>query len=193
VSTRTEIPILSLRAARQWQAWLSRNHARSDGVWLRFFRKASGTPSVTYAEALDVALCYGWIDSQGKSHDETSYLQKFTPRRARSPWSKINREHVARLQVEGRMQPAGLAEVERAKSDGRWDAAYDSPSAMTVPEDFTRALNRNRTAKRFFETLNRRNTYAIAYRLQSAKRPETREKRIREFIGMLARHEKLYP
>jgi uncharacterized protein YdeI (YjbR/CyaY-like superfamily) len=148
---------------------------------------------VTFAEAIDSALCYGWIDGQRNRFDEQWYLQRFTPRRARSTWSKINRDKVERLAAEGRMRPAGIREVERAKADGRWDAAYDGPSAATVPEDLQRALDANPAAAAFFATLNSRNRFAILYRVQEAKRPETRARRIETFVAMLAQGQTVYP
>jgi uncharacterized protein YdeI (YjbR/CyaY-like superfamily) len=187
-----DLPIKEFATAAAFERWLAKEHARSGGIWMRFRTKAAPTRSVTYAEAVDVALCYGWIDGQALRGDEHWYLQRFTPRRPRSRWSKLNTERVARLTKEGRMQPAGIAQVEAAKVDGRWNAAYAPPSQRTVPEDFLRALEKNREAKAFFATLDRRNTYAISYRLEDAKRPETRERRIREFIEKLARGEKLY-
>jgi uncharacterized protein YdeI (YjbR/CyaY-like superfamily) len=183
------------RSQAAFQTWLHANHASSDGLWMKFYKKASGRTTIVYAEAVDVALCYGWIDGQSKSLDERCYMQRFTPRRTRSPWSKINRDKVARLVAEGRMHAAGLAEVERAKADGRWDAAYDSPNTMTLPDDFVGELERpkHRKAKAFLATLPRSQTYGIAYRLQSAKKPETRAKRIAEYIGKLDRGEPPIP
>ena len=157
---------------------------------MKFAKKGTGVTTVSYAEALEVALCYGWIDAQVKRFDETYYLQRFTPRRARSKWSKLNREAATRLIAAGVMQPPGLAEVERAKADGRWDAAYDSPSTATVPDDLERALRRNKTAREFFATLSASNRYTILYGIQDAKRPETRARRIAQFVEMLARREK---
>ena len=159
---------------------------------MKFAKKGTGVTTVTYAEALEVALCYGWIDAQVKRLDETYYLQRFTPRRARSKWSKINRESATRLIESGMMRPPGLAEVERAKADGRWDAAYDNPASATVPEDFERALARNKKAREFFATLSSANRYAILYRIQDAKRPETRARRITQLVEMLARGEKFH-
>ena len=185
-------PILTFTAKNSWATWLAKQHAKSDGVWLRMAKKATGLKSVNYDEALDVALCYGWIDGQARSEDEQYWLQKFTPRRKRSPWSKRNREKVAELIAAGEMKPSGLAEIERAKADGRWDAAYDSPSNATVPEELQAALNRNRRAKRFFDALDRQNRFAILYRIQAAKKAETRTKRIAKFVEMLAKGEKLY-
>jgi uncharacterized protein YdeI (YjbR/CyaY-like superfamily) len=176
-----------------WATWLDENHASSPGIWLRLAKKASGIQSITYAEALDVALCYGWIDGQKKSYDESSWLQKFTPRGAKSIWSKVNREKALSLIESGRMRPAGLAAIESARRDGRWDAAYDSQSVAGVPDDLQAELDRNPAAKAFFATLNSRNRYAILFRIQTAKKAETRAKRIQEFVGMLERHEMLYP
>ncbi len=156
-------------------------------------KKASGIPSVTHAEALDVALCYGWIDGQRNSFDDRWFLQRFTPRRARSNWSKVNCAKVERLIEEGRMQAAGLAEVERARADGRWDAAYDAPSTATVPDDLQRALDDNPAAAACFATLNSQNRYAILYRIQDAKKPETRARRIEKFVAMLNEGTTLYP
>lgn len=188
-----EVPMVSFENPRAWADWLASNHASSRGVWLKLAKKASGIPSVTYPEALDVALAWGWIDGQKGSLDDTAWLQKFTPRGARSIWSKINREKALALIASGEMKPPGLAEVERAKKDGRWDAAYDSPSRATVPEDFAAALAANARASEFFTTLNSANRYAVLWRIQTVKKAETRARRIAEFVEMLARHEKLHP
>lgn len=188
-----EKPILLFRQKEAWAAWLDKKQNKSSGVWLRLAKKASGRKSVSYDEALDVALCYGWIDGQGKSAGEEYWLQKFTPRGKRSSWSKRNREKALSLIESGRMKPAGLAEVERAQKDGRWDAAYDSPSRMTVPRDLQAALNKNAPAKTFFKTLDSRNRYAILFRIHTAKKLDTRAKPIAQFVAMLARSEKLYP
>ncbi len=185
--------IIAFPTPQSWAEWLAENHARDEGIWIRLFKKGSGIPSVTYQEALDEALCYGWIDGQKKAGDDTCWLQRFLPRRPRSVWSKINCGHVERLIALGKMQPSGLKAVEEAKADGRWDAAYDSASTATVPEDFQRALDDNDAARAFFERIDRTNRYAILYRLQSAKKPETRAKRIETFIDMLARGEKIHP
>jgi len=185
-------PILAFASAAEWEAWLDAEHAASDGVWVKFAKKRSGIATVVYAEALDVALCYGWIDSQVASHDERFYLQKFTPRRARSKWSWINRDKVAELTKEGRMKPAGLEQVALAKADGRWAAAYASPANATVPDDLQKALDANPKAAEFFATLNKSNRYAILYQLEDAKKPETRARRLDKFVGMLERGEKLY-
>ena len=187
-----DYPVLFFEDDRAFEAWLAAEHANANGVWLKFAKKDSGIKSLTYVTALDVALCYGWIDGQTRRLDETFYLQRFTPRRARSKWSKINREKVAALITDGRMQPAGLAEIERAKADGRWDAAYDSPANATVPDDLQAALDANPAASEFFATLKGQNRYAILYRIQDAKRPETRARRIATFVDMLARGETLH-
>jgi uncharacterized protein YdeI (YjbR/CyaY-like superfamily) len=192
INTVTDLNIISFESAEKWGEWLAENHATSNGIWLRVFKKGSGEASVYYGEALDEALCYGWIDGQGRKYDEQSYLQKFTPRRKGSVWSKRNTEHVERLIKEGRMKPAGLQEVEAAKADGRWARAYDSPASMQVPEDFLSELSKMPDALAFFQMLSKANTYAIAYRLQSAKRPETRQRRMKVILEMLARGEKLY-
>jgi uncharacterized protein YdeI (YjbR/CyaY-like superfamily) len=171
---------------------MAKEHTRASGLLLRIYKKDSGVSSVTYAQALDQALCFGWIDGQKLPLDATSWMQKFTPRRARSRWSKRNVAHVDRLVREGQMTPAGLKEVEGAKADGRWVAAYDSPANATVPPEFVKELARNAKAKQFYATLNKTNLYSIAYRLQTATRPETKTKRIRLIIEMLARGEKFH-
>ena len=172
---------------------MAKEHARTRNLLLRIYKKDSGVPSVTYAEALDQALCFGWIDGQKLPFDAISWVQKFTPRRARSGWSKINVAHVDRLIQGGQMTPAGLKEVEAAKADGRWTSAYDSPANATVPPpEFVNELARNAKAKQFYATLNKANLYSIAYRLQTAKRSETKIKRIKLIIEMLARGEKFH-
>jgi uncharacterized protein YdeI (YjbR/CyaY-like superfamily) len=188
-----ELPTLSFAAPRTFSDWLADHHASSRGIWLRLAKKASGTASITYAEAIEVALAWGWIDGQKQGGDEVSWLQKFTPRSTRSVWSKINREKALALIEAGAMQPSGLAEVERAKRDGRWDVAYDPPSRATVPDDLQAALAKNKKAAAFFLKLDARNRYAVLWRVQTAKKVETREKRIAEFVAMLARGEKLHP
>ena len=181
-------------SAADWEAWLREHHETvTAGVWIKFARKASGIPTVTYREALQVALRFGWIDGQARGHDESWYLQRFTPRRARSIWSKRNRDFATALIEAGEMEPAGLREVERAKADGRWDAAYDAPSTATVPDDLQAALDANPAAAEFFAGLDRQNRYAILHRVQTAKRPETRARRIEKFVAMLAAGEKIYP
>jgi uncharacterized protein YdeI (YjbR/CyaY-like superfamily) len=186
-------PIKAFPSAESWERWLAKNGSHSPGIWLRLFKKGSGVASVSYDEALDGALCFGWIDGQLRKHDEVSWLRKFTPRRARSVWSRRNRERVERLARAGRLKAAGRKEVRAAQEDGRWKTAYDSPRKMSVPPDFLRALARNRRAAAFFRSLNRANVYALAWRLQTARRAETREKRIRQFVAMLARNEKWHP
>jgi uncharacterized protein YdeI (YjbR/CyaY-like superfamily) len=178
-------PVMAFASQKAWAAWLGKNHGTSTGLWLQLMKKGSGLQSVTYAEALDEALCHGWIDGQKRSHDEASWLQKFTPRGKKSVWSKINREKVAALEKAGRMKPAGRAAVEAARADGRWDAAYDSQSTIAVPEDFAARLDTHPKAKRFFATLKGASRFAILYRLHSAKKPETREKKMAAFIAML--------
>jgi len=181
-----ELPILDFKNASAFEKWLAKNHDRSPGAWLRIAKKESGLSSVSYAEAIDVALCYGWIDGQKQKGDANTWLQKFTPRSRRSIWSKINREKANTLIDAGRMKAPGLAEVERAKQDGRWDAAYDSHRTATVPPDLEAALNANPAAREFFKTINSANRYAILWRIQNAKKPETRAKRIATFVEMLA-------
>lgn len=176
----------------QWAEWLATHCASSTGVWLRLAKQGADRGSVSYAEALDVALCYGWIDGQKKGDSEHHWLQRFTPRSARSLWSKINREKALKLIQAGRMETAGLKAIERAKSDGRWEAAYESSSAATVPADLQAALDKNKRAKSFFATLDARNRYSVLFRLQTAKKPETRAKRLQQFVEMLSRHEKLH-
>ncbi|HSN87983.1 MAG TPA: YdeI/OmpD-associated family protein [Thermoanaerobaculia bacterium] len=191
--TKPDVPIQLFPRQEDWEAWLDQHHATSPGLWLRLAKKGADLQSLSYAEALDVALCYGWIDGQKKGLDDSSWLQKLTPRKPKSLWSKINREKVAALTQAGRMKPAGIAAVESAKQDGRWDAAYDSPGGATVPEDFQAELDRNPKAKAFYDTLEKRNTYAILWRIQTAKKPETRARRIRDFLAMLERGEKIHP
>jgi uncharacterized protein YdeI (YjbR/CyaY-like superfamily) len=193
VSAKPELPILPFASREAWEAWLEEEHATSEGLWLKLAKKGSGIETVTFVEALDAALCYGWIDSQRAGFDGRSYLQRFTPRKPRSKWSQVNREKVAKLIEVGRMKPAGLREIERAKADGRWDAAYEPPSAATVPDDLRLELEKNEGAREFFETLNSTNRYAILHRIQDAKKPETRARRIAKYVEMLAEGKKLYP
>ena len=186
--------VLPFATPEEWEAWLRAHHETvTAGVWIKFARKGSGIPTVTYRDALRVALRFGWIDGQARGHDESWYLQRFTPRRARSIWSKRNRDFATALIEAGEMEPAGLREVERAKADGRWDAAYDAPSTATVPDDLQAALDANPAATEFFAGLDRQNRYAILHRVQTAKRPETRARRIEKFVAMLAAGEKIYP
>jgi len=193
VTVKPELPIIPFASREAWEAWLEEQHAVSQGVWLKIAKKGSGIESVTFAEALDVALCYGWIDSQADKFDGDFWLQRFTPRKPRSKWSQVNREKVARLIEAGRMRPAGLREIERAKADGRWDAAYEPPSAATVPDDLRLELEKNEVAREFFETLDSTNRYAILYRIQDAKKPETRARRIAKYVAMLAEHKSSIP
>jgi uncharacterized protein YdeI (YjbR/CyaY-like superfamily) len=190
--SRAMSPPRSFRSSKELRAWLAKEHGRAAGLLLRIYKKASGVPTVTYAEALDQALCFGWIDGQKLPFDADSWVQKLSPRRAKSGWSKMNVAHADRLIREGQMTPAGLKEVEAAKADGRWAAAYDSPATASVPPEFVKELARNAKAKQFYATLNRANLYAIAYRLQTAKRPETKIKRMKLIIEMLARGEKFH-
>jgi uncharacterized protein YdeI (YjbR/CyaY-like superfamily) len=187
-----EMQVISFASSKEWRKWLAANHATSNGVWLRIFKKDSGEKTVTYAEAVEEALCYGWIDGQKDKYDDTSYIQKFTPRRAKSIWSKINTEKAERLILEGKMEKVGMQQVELAKADGRWQQAYDSPKDMKVPEDFLQQLLKNKKAKTFFDGLNKANQYAIAWRLQTAKKPETREKRLKEILEMMSEGKKFH-
>jgi uncharacterized protein YdeI (YjbR/CyaY-like superfamily) len=187
-----EAPIVVFDSPSAWERWLAKHHAESPGIWLRIYKKAAGQRSLTYAQALEGALCYGWIDSQKRPKDARSWLQRFGPRRPRSGWSRINTLAAERLIKAARMKPAGLREVAAAKKDGRWQRAYDSPRAATIPADFLEELSRDKQAQSFFEGLNRANIYAIAYRLQTARKPETRERRMRSLLAMLARGEKFH-
>ena len=191
--SNSELPIILFEQPQDWADWLDQNHEPSAGVWLRLAKKGSGLQSISYDQAVEVALCYGWIDGQSKRYDDQWWLQKFTPRRPKSVWSKINREKVERLIASGHMKPAGLRAVEAAKQDGRWAAAYDSPSKASVPADLQVELDKNPAAKDFFNTLDNRNRYAILYRLQTAKKAETRARRIQQFMDMLVNKEKIYP
>jgi uncharacterized protein YdeI (YjbR/CyaY-like superfamily) len=175
-----------------WRSWLDSRHDDVDGVWLKIARAGNGIASVSHPEALEVALSYGWIDGRRASYDELYWTQRFGQRRARSMWSKVNREKAERLIASGEMQPAGLREVERARADGRWDVAYDAQSAAQVPDDLAREFDRVPGARAFFDTLDSRNRYAVLHRIQTAKRPETRARRIEKFVAMLARGEKIH-
>ena len=187
-----ELPVMPFTTAKAFGVWLQKNHDTSPGIWLQFFKKGSEVKTVTYAEALDSALCYGWIDSQTKSLDDKSYLHRFGPRKPKSIWSKVNRLHVARLIKDSRMTPAGLAQVESAKEDGRWSQAYDSPKNMTVPDDLLKALATHKKSELFFKSLNKANVYAICWRLQTAKKPETRQKRMDLILTMLKKRQKFH-
>ncbi len=193
LTIKPDLPIIPFASRGAWEAWLEEHHAVSDGLWLKIAKKASGIETVSYAEAIEVALCHGWIDSQAASFDDLYWLQRFTPRRPRSKWSKVNRQKVIKLIEAGEMKPAGQREVERAKADGRWDAAYDAPSTATAPEDLLQELEKNDAAREFFATLDSKNRYAILHRIQDAKRPETRARRIEKYVAMLSEQKKLYP
>lgn len=184
MTTQKELPTRAFKSQKEWEAWLERNHDTS-GVWLKFAKKSSGIPTVSYHEAVDVALCYGWIDGVMRSLDESFFIQRFTPRTSTSNWSKINRQKAEGFIAEGRMRPSGLRAIEVAKGNGRWDKAYEGQREMTVPDDFAKALKKSPTARTFFETLNGRNRYAVLYRIHDAKKPETRARRIEAFIAML--------
>jgi uncharacterized protein YdeI (YjbR/CyaY-like superfamily) len=177
----------------EWERWLVDNHDASEGVWIKIAKKDSGIESLGNPDALDLALCFGWINGRREALDERYYLQRYTPRRPRSRWSRINRDKVERLIADGRMRPSGLAEVERAKADGRWEAAYESPSRIGVPDDLQRELDVRPRAKAFFAELDSRNRYAILYRLDDVKRLETRKRRLAKFVAMLEAGETLYP
>src|SRR5918992_4524259 len=191
--TAKDLPIVPFASRDAWEAWLKEHHAASDGLWLKIAKKGSGIETVPYVEALEAALCYGWIDGQKASCGDHYWLQRFTPRRARSKWSKVNRQKATELIKRGKMKPAGLREVERAKADGRWDAAYDAQSTATVPDDLRRELEKNDKAREFFATLDSANRYAILYQIQDAKRPETRARRIAKYVAMLSEQKKIYP
>jgi uncharacterized protein YdeI (YjbR/CyaY-like superfamily) len=180
-------------SAREWEEWLEANHAGCAGIWLQLAKKGSGNVTVSQPEAIEAALCFGWIDGQVGRLDEAFYLQRFTPRRPKSIWSRINRAKAEKLIANGRMRAAGLEAVRRAKADGRWDAAYPAQSAAKVPADLRKALNKNPAAKKFFATLTGQNRYAVLYRIHTAKKPETRKARIEKFVAMLAAGRKLHP
>ena len=187
------LPIALFERQLDWAEWLKNNHDTSSGVWLQLAKKDTDVQSVSYEEAIEVALCFGWIDGQKKAHSEQYWLQKFTPRSTKSVWSKINKTKALALIKAGKMKPSGLKEIERAKLDGRWNAAYDSAGKSSVPSDFQSALDGNLQAKNFFETLDSRNRYAVLFRIQTAKNAETRARKISQFVQMLERHEKVHP
>lgn len=193
MKTPDEVPIIAFETQRAWAVWLDEHHAETAGLWLKIAKKESGIPSVTYAEALESALCYGWIDGQKRAFDGQYWLQRFTPRRPKSIWSRVNRDKATALIAEGRMQAAGLQQVELAKGDGRWEAAYHSQRTMEIPDDFARALDNAPKAREFFGMLDSANRYAILWRIQTAKKSETRAARIETFIAMLAKGEKIHP
>ena len=186
---KTDIVPTLFKNARAFETWLKKHHARSDGLWLQIAKKGAAEPSVTYLEAVEIALCWGWIDGQKKGLDDQHFLQRFTPRRARSIWSKINVDKVAALIEAGRMQPAGQAQIDAAKADGRWDQAYDSARTSAMPDDLQAALAATPAAEAFFATVNASNRYAVLWRVQTAVKPETRAKRIAQLVEMLARGE----
>jgi uncharacterized protein YdeI (YjbR/CyaY-like superfamily) len=187
-----ELPVLLFASPAELEAWLEHNHDSSEGLWLKLAKKGVEPPSVTYAEALELALCFGWIDSQKRGHDDRHFLQRFTPRRPRGRWSKINREKAEALIASGAMRPTGLAEVAAAKGDGRWEAAYAGARTIEVPDDLRRELDASPAARESFEALDGANRYAILYRLEEAKRPETRRRRLQKFVTMLERGEKIH-
>jgi uncharacterized protein YdeI (YjbR/CyaY-like superfamily) len=193
MTSKQDLPIIAFASVNAWEVWLEEEHATSSGVWLKIAKKDTGIDSVTYAEALEVAICYGWIDGQKDKFDSHHWLQRFTPRRPKSKWSKINCEKAEQLIAQGRMQPAGLREVEQAKVDGRWDAAYDGQRSAVIPDDLRQALEENPRAAEFFATLNSANRYAILYRLQDARKPETRARRLEQFMSMLNQQAKIHP
>ena len=188
----TDLPILPFANKKKWADWLAKHHDKSSGVWLKLGKRASGISSITYEEALDVALCYGWIDGQKKGFDEQYWLQKFTPRGPKSIWSKVNTEKVAKLIASGEMKPGGLKAIEAAKKDGRWEQAYASQKNISIPEDFQAALEKNKQAREFFASLKSAERYSFLFRIQTAKKAETRAKRIQQFVEMLERHEKIH-
>jgi uncharacterized protein YdeI (YjbR/CyaY-like superfamily) len=187
------LPTLPFASPTTWERWLDERHAKCEGVWVKIAKKGSGIESVRYPEVLETALCFGWIDGRRESLDERYFLQRFTPRRQRSRWSRINREIAERLIADGRMRSAGLAEVERARADGRWDAAYEGQRSITVPDDLARELAARPRAKAFFDQLSSQNRYAILYRLHDAKRAETRARRLTKFVAMLEAGETIHP
>ena len=193
MSTRDDLPIKAFASREAWEDWLRGQHATSKGVWLKIAKKDVTVGSVSYPEALEVAICYGWIDGQKAAYDEAFWLQRFTPRKPTSKWSKINRDKAAELMAKGVMQPAGLREVERAQADGRWEAAYAGQRTAAVPDDLQRELDRHAAARALFASLDSRNRYAILYRIQDAKQPETRRRRIETFVAMLNEGRTLYP
>jgi uncharacterized protein YdeI (YjbR/CyaY-like superfamily) len=192
MKSSADSPIRLFKSKQDWADWLERNQGKSSGLWLRLGKKKSGVRSMSYKEALDVALCYGWIDGQKRPEDEKTWLQRFVPRSSKSIWSKLNREKARALIATGEMKGAGLEAIENAKKNGRWEAAYDSPSGATVPGDLQAALDGNAKAKAFFEKLDRANRYAVLWRIQTVKKAETRARKIREFVGMLERGEKVH-
>jgi uncharacterized protein YdeI (YjbR/CyaY-like superfamily) len=193
VAAGTEMTVMRFKDQRHWAAWLESHHARSAGLWLQIAKKGNVSQSVSYPEAVEAALCFGWIDGQKKTSDDGWWLQKFTPRGPKSLWAKANREKAEELIKDGRMKPAGLKAIESARQNGQWDRAYDSPRGAEVPVDLQQELSAHPRARKFFATLDRANRYAILFRVQTAIRPETLARRIQKLIGMLERHEKVHP
>jgi uncharacterized protein YdeI (YjbR/CyaY-like superfamily) len=193
VAVDDDLPRISFASAAEWEQWLGDNHADSGGVWIKMAKKGAGIESVHYPDVLESALCFGWIDGRREALDAQYFLQRFTPRRARSRWSRINRDKAERLIADGRMRPAGLAEVQRAQADGRWAAAYEGQKSITIPEDLQHELDARPHAKAFFAELSSQNRYAILYRLHDAKRPETRARRLAQFVAMLEARETIHP
>lgn len=189
----SDLPVLTFETQSAWEAWLDEHHADTPGLWLKIAKKGTAIPTISYAEALEAALCYGWIDGQKAALDEQFWLQKFTPRQPRSVWSRVNREKALALVAAGRMRPAGQRQIELAQADGRWEAAYESQRTIAVPPDLQSALDSNPDAAQFFGTLDSANRYAILWRIHQAKKAETRAARIQQFIGMLSRHERIHP
>lgn len=190
---QAELPVLAFANAAEWESWLASQPPLANGLWLKFAKKASGMPTVSKPDAIDLALCHGWIDGQLKPFDDNHWLIRFTPRRPKSKWSAINCRRAEALNATGRMRPAGLAEIERAKADGRWDLAYQSQSTITVPSDFQQALDENEAAKTLFEVLDSANRYAVLYRVHTAKKLETRARTIEKLVAMLGRGETIHP
>ena len=188
-----ELPIIFFESQSAFEGWLNTNATTAPGVWLQLAKKNSGIASISYDEAVESALCYGWIDSQGKSFDDKTWIQKYTPRGKKSIWSKVNKEKAEVLVTNGRMTPAGLQAIELAKQNGNWDKAYEPQSTASLPEDFAAMLENNAKAKVFYDSLNSRNKYAILFRLQHANKLETRLKRMQQFLEMLEKGEKIYP
>jgi len=188
-----DLPVLAFGSAADWEAWLESEHVTSDGIWLKVGKKTAPEPSVSYAEALEVALCFGWIDGQKRAFDGDYWLQRFTPRKPGSKWSKINTEKADALIAAGRMRPAGQLQADKARADGRWDAAYAGQRTSTVPDDLRAALDANPAAADFFATISSVNRYAIIYRIGSVKRPETRARKIAQYVQMLAEHKTIHP
>jgi uncharacterized protein YdeI (YjbR/CyaY-like superfamily) len=191
-AAKPDLPVISFSSHKEFALWLEDNHTLQTGIWVKFYKKNSNVPTITYHEALLEALCYGWIDGHVKKFDKAAYIQKFTPRRRKSAWSKRNADFVRQLEQEGKMKPSGLKQVEAAKADGRWETAYDSPSKMSTPADFIKRLSKDKKGLAFFKTLDKANNYSIGYRLQTAKTPETREKRMQAILEMMSRQEKFH-